>query len=170
MSQPTAEDFAHIKGWGIDADPRNNPVYPMNERAEGVTPEREYARPPLQHTDVELLMTTERPSPSAVYGTTVPPAGLSGMIRRAAFRYSENRYRHWLPLLLADRVQVVEGVLSDLAKGHLPNIWKEKGYNAEWKHNPQLLVTKLGAVAVGIAGIVTLIALSGKKNSQRAKF
>ena len=61
------------EGWGIDANPHNNPVYLMNER----------------------------PSPSAVFGISVPPSGLSGLIRRLAFRYNGNRYRHWLPLLLA---------------------------------------------------------------------
>lgn len=161
----TAQDFPHIKGWGVDADPHNNPVYPMNERAEGATPEREFARPPLQPVEVELLQTIERPSPSAVFGTSVPPSGLSGMIRRLAFRYSENRYRHWLPLLLADRVQVVEGVLDDFAHGRVPNIWAEKGYNAEWKHKPQQLVTKLAVTALGLAGIIALIAASGRKKN-----
>ena len=44
------------------------------------------------------------------------------MIRRIAFRYSESSYGHWLPLMLADRVSVVEGVLGDLKHGHVPNV------------------------------------------------
>ena len=24
--------YAHIKGWGIDIDPKNDPVYPMRQR------------------------------------------------------------------------------------------------------------------------------------------
>ena len=28
----TAEDFAHIPGWGIDADPDNEPTYPNRQR------------------------------------------------------------------------------------------------------------------------------------------
>ena len=116
---------------------------------------------------MELLQSIERPSPSAVFGTTVPPSGLSGLIRRVAFRYSENRYRHWLPLLLADRVQVVEGVLDDLVHGHVPNIWTEKGYNAEWKHNPQMLITKLTVTALATAGIIAWLSSGGKNDSRR---
>ncbi|WP_375415961.1 hypothetical protein [uncultured Hymenobacter sp.] len=164
-TQKTAQDFAHIKGWGIDADPHNNPVYPMNERAEGSTPGRNYERPPQQPVDVELLQTIERASPSAVFGTTVPPSGLSGLIRRFAFKYSENRYRHWLPLLVADRVQVVEGVLDDLVHGHVPNIWAEKGYNAEWKHKPQQLVVKLTVTALATAGLIAWLS-SGSKSKK----
>jgi hypothetical protein len=37
--------------------------------------------------------------------------------------------------MLADRVSVVEGVLSDLKHGHVPNVFAERGWKAEWKHN-----------------------------------
>ena len=57
------------------------------------------------------------------------------MIRDVAFRFSENDIRHWLLLLLADRVNVVEGILDDLAHGHVPNFFGEMGGPAEWKHN-----------------------------------
>jgi hypothetical protein len=57
------------------------------------------------------------------------------MIRRFAFHYSESSYGHWLPLMLADRVNAVEGVLDDLASGHVPNVLAERGWNAEWRHN-----------------------------------
>ena len=40
-------------------------------------------------------------------------------------------------------MNVVEGIVDDLAHGHVPNIFAEKGYNAEWKHSPQTLVVKL---------------------------
>src|SRR3712207_7840697 len=45
-----------------------------------------------------------------------------------AFGYSESSYGHWLPLMLADRVGVVEGVLGDLKQGHLPNVFAEGGW------------------------------------------
>ena len=45
----------------------------------------------------------------------------------AAFKQSENDMRHWLMLLLADRVNVVEGLIDDLAHGHVPNLFKEMG-------------------------------------------
>jgi hypothetical protein len=75
------------------------------------------------------------------------------MIRREAFKYSENSYGHWVPLMLADRIGVVEGVLEDLAHGHVPNIFGELGWKAEWKHNREGLVTKvlIGAVVASVA-------------------
>jgi hypothetical protein len=39
-----------------------------------------------------------------VYGTAVPPRGLSGALRKAAYRYPDHVATHWLMLLLADRV------------------------------------------------------------------
>jgi hypothetical protein len=39
-----------------------------------------------------------------VYGTAVPPRGVSGAIRKAAYRVPDHVTRHWLLLLLADRV------------------------------------------------------------------
>lgn len=59
-----------------------------------------WQRPPLQITRVEVLHSNERPSYSAVIGETIPPSGLSGRIRRFAFRFGESTYAHWLPLPL----------------------------------------------------------------------
>src|SRR5690606_349093 len=41
---------------------------------------------------------TARPGSCTPPRRGLPPKGLSGMIRRAAFRYSENDLRHWLML------------------------------------------------------------------------
>jgi len=65
------------------------------------------------------------------------------VIRRFAFGYSESSYGHWLPLVLADRVSVVEGVLGDLKHGHVPNVFAERGWKAEWKHNRTGLVRRI---------------------------
>ena len=75
------------------------------------------------------------------------------MLRRYAFKYSESSYGHWLPLMLADRVGEVEGVLEDLGRGHVPNVPGELGWKAEWKHNRQNLVTRIvvGVVLVSAA-------------------
>lgn len=39
-----------------------------------------------------------------VYGTAVPPRGVSGALRRLAYRRPDHETSHWLMLLLADRV------------------------------------------------------------------
>jgi hypothetical protein len=109
-----------------------------------------WERPPQQSDDVEILHSNERPNLSATFGTSTPPAGLSGIIRRFAFQYSESSYAHWLPLMLADRVGVVEGILGDLVHGHIPNIPAELGCKAMWQHNRKGLVKQvvLGSVIV----------------------
>jgi hypothetical protein len=160
-SKVNEQDFTHIKGWGIDADPENEPTYPMKHYTGDDHKRLNWERPPLQPETVEILQSIERPSPSAVFGTSTPPSGLSGQIRRWAFQYSEDSYLHWLPLVLADKINVVEGIVDDIKKGHIPNIIEERGWKAEWKYNRQNLIKN---VAIGVA--VTFVAvklLSGKK-------
>jgi hypothetical protein len=139
----TAKDPSQIKGWGVDADPKNDPTYPMKNRNNGEHAGYSWERPPQQPIDIEVLHSIERPNVTSVFGTSTPPSGLSGVIRRIAFRYSESSYGHWLPLMLADRVSVVEGVLSDLKHGRVPNVFAERGWKAEWKHNRISLVRRI---------------------------
>lgn len=133
----------HIKGWGIDADPENDPTYPMKNYTGDDHKRLDYERASQQPLDMEILHSNERPNVTAVFGTSSPPSGLSGMIRRFAFRYSESSYGHWLPLLLADRINVIEGILDDLRRGYIPNIFAERGWKAEWKYNPKGLIRKV---------------------------
>ena len=149
----TVIDPSRVKGWGIDADPKNDPTYPMKRRNNGEHEGYSWERPTQQPTSVEILHSNERPNVTAAFGTSTPPAGLSGAIRRAAFKYSENSYGHWLPLMLADRVGVAEGVLADLRRGSVPNVFGEMGWKAEWKHNRKSLVTRIlvGAVLASAA-------------------
>ena len=144
---------SQIKGWGVDANPKNDPTYPMKKRNNGEHAGYSWERPPQQPINVEVLHSNERPNVSATFGTSTPPSGLSGMIRRVAFKYSESSYGHWLPLMLADRVGVVEGILEDLTRGRVPNIFAERGWKAEWKHNRKSLVTRvlIGAVLASAA-------------------
>lgn len=139
----TLSDYSHIKGWGIDADPLDVPNYPMKRRTENDNKGMVWERPPQQPELVEILHSNERPNLSAVFGTPVPPSGLSGKIRRWAFNYSESHVMHWMALLMADRVQIMEGIADDLKSGHVPNLFEEHGGKAELKHN-----------AVGFAGKV----------------
>ncbi len=149
MKQQQHEKYSHIKGWGVDADPANNPTYPIKKSPEN---QLSIARPTLQISEKEILHSNERPYMTAVYGTIAPPSGLSGQIRRYAFRYSESNLMHWLSLLLADRINVVEGIFQDLSRGHIPNILLEKGWKAQWKYNRKRMVKRM---AVG-AGLVLL--------------
>ncbi|UHG93953.1 hypothetical protein [Spirosoma oryzicola] len=158
------KDYSHIPGWGIDIDPKNNPTYPIKHRTDAEHKGYSWERPPQQPVDIEVLRSIERPNVSAVFGTSVPPSGLSGQIRRYAFRSSESEYGHWLPLILADRIGAVEGVIDDLKKGHIPNIFAERGWKAQWQHNRKGLVQKILIGAVITTAVVAL--LSRKNDSQ----
>ena len=166
--ETTSKDYSHIKGWGVDADPQNNPTYPMKHRSN--EEHKGYIRPdiPQQPIDIEVLHSNERPDITPVFGTSAPPSGLSGMIRRFAFKYSENEYRHWLPLLLADRVNVVEGILDDLAHGHVPNIFAEKGWKADWKYNRTGAIEKIAVGALLVTGAVVLLTRKSKGKRRKA--
>jgi hypothetical protein len=169
----TVLDPQKLPGWGVDANPENDPTYPMREPRLNVTqdPESKTHRPTQQPIDIELLKSIERPTVSAVFGEAAPPSGLSGMIRRFAFKYSESHYGHWLPLLLADRVNVVEGVVSDLVHGKVPNIFAEKGYKMEWKYNRGPFVLKMATIAAVTTGAVLLLTSKDKdKPSKKGKF
>lgn len=157
------EDYKHIKGWGIDADPENDPVYPIKNRTNEEHKGYSWPRPPQQPATVEVLHSNERPNLTAVFGTTCPPKGLSGRIRRWAFQYGEGSFAHWIPLIVADRVDMIEGVIDDLKQGHVPNIIKERGWTAEWKYNREEFVKKL---AIGAVITVGLIALLSRKSSR----
>jgi hypothetical protein len=139
--------YAHIPGWGADRDKKNRPGVPMERtppRLEGV----HWDMPPQQESDVEVLHSTERAGLTPVFGTTLPPRGLSGMLRRFGFGYSENDLRRWLILLAADRVDMVEGLLADVGTGHLPRVYSEMGGRAELRHNPAGAARKAATLAV----------------------
>lgn len=127
--------MAKIEGWGADLDPANRPAVPMEKPSEvltarGKVPERQVAK-------VKIYRSVEYPDLTPVFGTSCPPSGLSGKLRGIAYRYSEGQLAHWLTLLAADRVNVIEGVLDDLVKGRYP---KRRG----------LLAAGLGVGALGL--------------------
>lgn len=155
------QDYKNIPGWGMDADPENEPTYPMKNYTGDDHSRIDYERAEQQPETVEILMSNERPAITRVYGTSVPPSGLSGMIRRYAFQHSEDRYRHWIPLILADRINMVEGLISDLKDGQFPNIIKERGLAVEWKHNKEGLLKK--AAGIVLTGVVLYALLKRKK-------
>ncbi len=155
--QQDRNDPSTVIGWGVDADPRNDPTYPMRDRSKDEKGGMNWQRPALQPQTVELLQSTEHIRRTAVFGTSTPPAGLSGIIRRRAFKRSESKWGRWLMLLMADRLNVVEGIAQDLGHGRIPNIPAEMGIRSEVKHNLPGLMAKMavsGAVLwVSIAAV-----------------
>lgn len=136
-------DPSTISGWGVDANPKNDPTYPMRDRAGDDKGGMNWERPPQQQPKVEILQSIERDNLTAVFGTSTPPSGVSGMIRRKAFKYSEAEWAHWLMLMAADRINVMEGLVQDLGRGRIPNIPAEMGIRSELEHNREGFVRKV---------------------------
>lgn len=150
-SRRSQRDYSHINGWGADLDPKNRPAYPK-ERTPPRLENVHWDQPEQQPVNMKIYHSTERPGITPIFGTSVPPSGLSGKIRDYAYKFSENDIRRWMLLLFADRINVVEGLGQDLREGHVPNIFGEMGMRAEIKHNPVRMAQKvlIASAAIGL--------------------
>src|SRR5215203_2598708 len=122
---------ARIPGWGADLDPADRPSHPKLQYAPDSTgahwdfPERQPEKWPRERSIEHAFLTP-------VFGTSCPPKGLSGVIRKYAYRrYSEARAAHWLLLIAADRVDVAESRITGLLRGRPDNIIAETGVKGE---------------------------------------
>jgi hypothetical protein len=147
--------MSHIQGWGADLDEKNRPAYPMERkppRLEGV----HWHEPEQQQSTVKVFHSTERPGITPIFGTSVPPTGLSGKLRTWAYGFSENNILRWLILMFADRVNVVEGVGEDIRHGHFPNVPSEMGLRAELRYNAAGFAKKV-VVTAAVVGVVAYL-------------
>jgi len=94
---------ARIPGWGVDLDPNDRPSVPR-ERFDRAATGAHWDFPERQPELWPRERSIEHASLTPVFVTTCPPKGVSGRMRRYAFRFSEGRAAHWLILLAADRV------------------------------------------------------------------
>jgi hypothetical protein len=104
---------------GIDLSPDRRPGVPRNRKPE---PLQNAQFPPQRMTAPPSSFKHGRPNKQMppVWGTAVPPRGLSGRIRAAAYRYPDHVARHWTMLLFADRVDSWEYRVRKLAKLGVP--------------------------------------------------
>lgn len=128
---PSAEHLRRsIAGWGVDLDRKDRPAVPKEQLDRAATgarwefPERQIERYPRERSIEHRFLTP-------VFGTSCPPRGLSGLLRRYAYTFSEGRTLHWTLLMLADRVDVAESRVLALAQGRPDNIISETGIRAE---------------------------------------
>lgn len=126
-----------IAGWGADLDPKNRPAVPKEKTPPHGTGAH-WIEPEQQVPKVKVYHSIERPGLTPVFGTSCPPIGLSGRIRDVAYKFSEARLSHWMLLLFADRVNVVEGLIDDFRRGHIPNIFAEMGLRKQKRRHPKL--------------------------------
>jgi len=141
-----------ISGWGSDLDRAIRPGVPRDKAPEiGV----ESLYPPLtqQAPTVRIHKSTEHARLTPVFGTGCPPTGLSGRMRDAAYKYSEGRLERWLTLLAADRVNVFEDIVADLARLRVPNVIDEMGLRSEWRYSRNRVVSTAAIAIMGIAAL-----------------
>jgi hypothetical protein len=157
---------SEINGWGADLDPALRPGVPRDKAPE-IGVEKLYPDIEPQIPLVKINRSIEHGQMPPVFGSTCPPRGLSGMIRNYAYKYSEAKFAHWLPLLFADRVDVVESILIDIAHGRLPNFFAEMGLGSELKYNRGNFQRKMATIGVAAAGLTAVVFwLKGRKETE----
>ena len=131
---PSREELlARIPGWGADLDPKDRPSVPRERYAPGETgahwdfPERQEEKWPRERSIEHKFLTP-------VFGTTVPPKGLSGVVRKFAYRkFSEGRAAHWVLLIAADRMDAWEEHVRSFGTLHPDNPVTETGIVSEFR-------------------------------------
>ena len=146
------DDYRKINGWGADLDPAKRPAVPKELPSTVMT-----ARGDVKHWQeprVKIHVSNEHPGITPVFGESCPPRGISGLIRDYAYQYGEGTNRHWMTLMLADRVDVYESAIADMLRGDYAH---NKGWSAYKKYGDSnrgryltLGLAALGAVALGL--------------------
>ena len=131
--RPNSEELrARIPGWGADLNPDDRPSVPKlkyeSTGAHWDFPDRQPEKWPRERSNEHKFLTP-------VFGTSTPPRGLSGRLRRVAYKYSEGRAAHWLLLIAADRVNSAEAQLLSLLMAHPDNPFTETGIKSEFTHH-----------------------------------
>jgi hypothetical protein len=122
---------ADIPGWGADVDRADRPSVPREVYAPEATgahwdfPDRQVEHIPRERSIEHGIL-------PPVFGTSCPPKGLSGVLRRHAYaRYSEGRAAHWLILIAADRVDAIESHARSMLTPHPDNPVTQTGVLSE---------------------------------------
>lgn len=122
---------ARIPGWGVDLDPADRPSFPQ-ERFDPDASGAHWDFPERQPGAEGRERSIEHAFVTPAFGTVAPLKGLSGAVRRLAYeRFGEGRAAHWLLLLGADRIDVVESAFASFATARPDNPLTETGLRAE---------------------------------------
>jgi hypothetical protein len=93
--------------WGLDRRTEDRPGVPRESKPHPL-PGAHWTVPEQQVPTTEVLVRADLDKLTPVFGTKQPPHGLSGVLRRMAYRVPDWHVRHWLILMLADRVDALE--------------------------------------------------------------
>ena len=152
VTETVPGDYRQVKGWGVDLHER--PMFPMELPSDVST-----ARGEVRHWQVpqqKIHNSIEHPNLTPVFGTSCPPKGLSGRIRDYAYQYSEGTNRHWMTLVFADRVDVVESLIGGLLRGKPDNIPAEKAWGTRLREVDPARRVRFIAAGAAVVGVVAL--------------
>lgn len=107
-----------VPGAAVDAPRDRRPGVPMETEPRKVG-SAHWSVPEKQKDPGNILKRKGLSELTPVFGTSVPPRGISGAVRRAAYRLPEHYTSHWMLLLLADRIDAVEGAILELVPASL---------------------------------------------------
>jgi hypothetical protein len=132
LAESSDELRARIPGWGVDLDPKDRPSVPRERFDPNLSgahwdfPEKQPEKWPRERSIEHKFLTP-------VFGTSCPPKGVSGMMRKYAYRrFSEGRAAHWLILVAADRVDSLGSHLQSLLTLRPDNPITETGVLSEF--------------------------------------
>ncbi len=135
LAPPSDELRARIPGWGVDLELEDRPSVPrelFDAKLSGAHwdfPERQPEKWPRERSIEHKFLTP-------VFGTSCPPKGVSGMMRRYAYeRFSEARAAHWLILVTADRVDALGSHLRSFLTLRPDNPITETGVLSEFSRH-----------------------------------
>ena len=136
LAIPVEELRRRIPGWGVDLDPADRPSVPQ-ERFDPTLNGAHWHFPDRQPEKWPRERSIEHKFLTPVFGTSCPPKGLSGAMRKWAYAsYSEATAAHWLILMAADRVDALESNLASFLTLHPDNPVTETGALSEFTHHP----------------------------------
>jgi hypothetical protein len=164
-----AELKARIPGWGSDLDPAMRPGVPKEKTPPHGTGAH-WSEPERQFKTVEYLKTVARDELTPVYGTSNPPKLLSGQMRRMAYSMPESWISRWVTLLMADRVDMIESIVTDVLSGKAGNPIREMGILLELKERGNLSrPQRRRALVLGTLGLAVIAGPGLWKAAQSSK-
>ena len=135
LAETSEQVRARIPGWGVDADPNDRPSFPR-QRFEPELSGAHWDFPECQPEKWPRERSIEHQSLTPVFGTSCPPKGVSGAMRRYAYkRFSEGRAAHWMILVVADRVDAFGSHLRSFVSLRPDNPVTESGIVSEFTHH-----------------------------------
>jgi len=111
---PSPEAATEVPEQAVDADKARRPGNPMEQEPAPIA-NAHWLKPDQQPAVSGLLVDPNRKL-TATFGTQHPPRGLSGVLRRAAYRLPDYRVRRWAMLILADRIDALEAKVGRSVK------------------------------------------------------